>query len=160
MPAQLKLYEDFEGYNAYPLQDAEKMIRTKIGKQVRIMRDEVDKCLSNAKEHGKEKLISEILTLEKRIDRMITQIEERDRIYVPAYLRERITQLDEEKLEEIDSRVENILNTCEATIQQLSCAETDMHIIDRFTEINKNLRQMENLCHERSKLLVKDSAQG
>lgn len=160
MQTPLKLYENFEGYNAYPLQEAEKIIRSQIGKKVRSMREEVDKCLNLAKEHGREKLISEILALEKRIDRLIGQIEERDRIYVPAYLKERITRVDEEQLEQIDSRVEDILNSCDEIIQQLTCAETDMHVVDRFTDINNKLRQMENLCHERSKLLVKDTAQG
>ncbi len=160
MQASLKLYENFEGYNAYPLQESEKMIRSQIGKKVRSMREEVDKCLNLAREHGREKLISELFTLEKRLDRLIGQIEERDRIYVPAYLKEHITRVDEEKLEHVDGRVEDILNACDEIIQQLSCAETDMHVVDRFTDVNNKLRQMENLCHERSKLLVKETAQG
>ncbi len=156
MATETDLYNNFNGYNAYPLKDAEKIIRDRFGERIEALIMKINECINKAKGEGRLKLLSEVEKLRKRITRMKKIIDERDLVFVAPYLKDRISRLDEEKLKSVDYRVAELISMSENTIEAISCGETDIHLLDKFKKISEYFREMENRCHERSLLLKKD----
>jgi hypothetical protein len=156
MQQETDIYSDFKGYNAYPLKEAEKIIRSRFGERIEVLLEKIKDCVEKAKRERRLKTLSEVEKARKRIDRMKNLIEERDMIFIAAYLKERITAVDEEKLKTIDYRVAELIGMSETIISEIACGETDLHIIDKFTKISEYFREMENCCHERALLFRKD----
>jgi hypothetical protein len=156
MATETDLYNNFNGYNAYPLKDAEKIIRNRFGERIETLITKINECINKAKGEGRLKLLSEVEKVRKRITRMKKMIDERDLVFVAPYLKDKITRVDEEKLKSVDYRVAELISMSENTIEEISCGETDVHILDKFKKISEYFREMENRCHERSLLLKKD----
>jgi hypothetical protein len=156
MATATDLYNDFNGYNAYPLKEAEKIIRSRFGERIEALIMKINECTKKAKGEGRLKLLSEVEKVRKRITRMKKIIDERDLVFVAPYLKDKITRLDEEKLKSVDYRVAELISMSENIIEAISCGETDIHILDKFKMISEYFREMENRCHERSLLLKKD----
>jgi hypothetical protein len=150
------LYNDFNGYNAYPLKEAEKIIRSRFGERIETLIAKIHECVNKAKGKGKLKLLSEVEKVRRRITRMKKVIDERDLVYVAPYLKDKITRVDEEKLKSVDYRVAELISMSEEIVEEITCGETDVHILDKFKQISDYFREMENKCHERSLLLKKD----
>jgi len=112
--------------------------------------------VNKAKEMQMIWILGHIMAVKVRMERMQKQIKDRDTLFVPANLKEKISRLDEDKLKAVDFRLVELIQLNKKIIDSLSCAETDTHIIDKFTEVNKNLRDMEENCHVRSLLLKKE----
>jgi len=150
------IYRDFKGYNAYPVQEAEKIIRSRFGERIDALLEKINDCVAKAKSERRLKTLSEVEKARRRIVRMKNIIEERKMIFVAHYLKEQITAVDEEKLKIIDYRVAELIGMSETIISEIACGETDLHIIDKFTKISECFREMENRCHERALLLRRD----
>lgn len=150
------LYSNFNGYNAYPLKEAEKIIRSRFGERIEALSAKIHECVNKARGEGKLKLLSEVEKVRRRIMRMKKMIDERDLVFVAPYLKDKITRVDEEKLKSVDYRVAELISMSENTIEEISCGETDVHILDKFKQISDYFREMENRCHERSLLLKRD----
>lgn len=156
MKSKINIYKDFKGYNAYPVAEAEKIIRGRILAEFNKLLEKIAGCEQKSKDMKLIKILQHILAAKSRMERMKNDIKERDNIFVPVYLKERIAHLDEEKLKAVDSRVVELIGMNMEILESLSCAETDPYIIDKFTRINENLREMENCCHSRALLLKKE----
>jgi len=156
MKSKPNIYKDFNGYNACPLDEAEKIIRGRLLNDFSTLIEKVEGCVENAKNMRLIKILEHILAVKKRMERMESEMKERDNIFVPVYLKARIAQVDEEKLKTVDFRLIELIDMNREILDELSCAEADIHIIDKFTRINENLREMENHCHSRSLLLKKE----
>jgi len=156
MKDKIDIYKDFKGYNAYPLREAEKIIRNRILEEFSKLTEMVGGCVNKAKEMQMIWILGHIMAVKVRMERMQKQIKDRDTLFVPANLKEKISRLDEDKLKAVDFRLVELIQLNKKIIDSLSCAETDTHIIDKFTEVNKNLRDMEENCHVRSLLLKKE----
>jgi len=156
MKDKIDIYKDFKGYNAYPLREAEKIIRNRILEEFSKLTEMVGVCVNKAKEMQMIWILGHIMAVKVRMERMQKQIKDRDTLFVPANLKEKISRLDEDKLKAVDFRLVELIQLNKKIIDSLSCAETDTHIIDKFTEVNKNLRDMEENCHVRSLLLKKE----
>lgn len=156
MKKKINIYKGFKGYNAYPLVEAEKIIRGRISDEFSKLIEKVDGCVEKSKSQRLIKILEHILAVKKRMERMKNEIKERDNLFVPVYLKARIAHLDEEKLKEVDFRLMELIETNMELIESLTCAEGDTHITDKFTRVNENLREMENKCHARALLLKKE----
>ena len=156
MKSEINIYKDFNGYNAYPLAEAERIIRGRILTEFSKLIKQIEGCEEKARSMRLIKILQQIVTVKNRMERMKKDIKERDNIFVPAYLKERIARVDEEKLKVVDSRLIELINLNKEILESLSCAEVDTHITDKFTTINENLREMENNCHSRALLLKKE----
>ena len=118
--------------------------------------EKVAGCEEKAKHMRLIKILEHIIAVKSRMERMKKQIKERDDVFVPVYLKARIVHVDEEKLKTIDFQLAELIAMSKEILESLSCAEADTHIIDKFTRINENLREMENNCHTRALILKKE----
>ena len=156
MKDKIDIYKDFNGYNAYPLVEAERIIRGRILNEFSKLLEKVAGCEEKAKRMRLIKILEHIIAVKSRMERMKKQIKERDDLFVPVYLKARIAHVDEEKLKTIDFRLVELIAKSKEILESLSCAEADTHIIDKFTRINEDLREMENNCHARALILKKE----
>ena len=153
---KIDIYKDFKGYNAYPLVEAEKIIRTRILDAFKELVGQMEGCEQRAKSMRMLWILEHIVVLKRRMERMKTQIEKRDEIFIPVYLKARIAHLDEDKLKQIDHRLVELIGMIMDIIDSLSCAETDTNIADKFTQSSDHLREMESNCQERALILKKE----
>ncbi len=147
------IHHDFDGYGAHPLSQGERLIRERMLECLNGLRERNELCLSRAREEGREKLMSQIMTVKRRLERISEDIRESGSGM--QYRLERISAGDERALRQKDQRIADIIAGCSGIIDALSCSETDMHIIDRYSRIMSDLGEVENLFHERWKLLKK-----
>lgn len=147
------VYDDFKGYNCYPIGTGEEMIRARMIDLFDRIIKKNETCLIKARDKGMEKLMSRILAVKTRMDRMrkeMTHVEPD-----VEYRFEPLSPADEETLKEIDGAMENIIRQTLDAIEPLTCMETDMHISDRFAMMDSSLREIENLCHKRTAIFKK-----
>ncbi|HOO71652.1 MAG TPA: hypothetical protein PK926_07810 [Spirochaetota bacterium] len=147
------LYQDFPGYKAGSLVEADRFIRHRFVEICSDVLARVNRCYDQSREKGKLKLASEIEQVKRRLAKLEREIEERELSYLPPFLKEGIASVDHEKLSDVDHAIYDVFQKCTRNLEGLTCHEQDMHIIDRFTSINSLLREIEGKCHERMKLL-------
>jgi hypothetical protein len=156
MKEKFDIYRDFKGYNAYPLMEAERIIRGRILQEFSKLIQMVEGCEKKAGDMRLIWILEHITVLMRRMQRMKREIEERNEVFVPVYLKARIAHLDEEKLKQIDYKLVELITKSREIIDTMSCAETDTRIIEKFSHINENLRQMETQCQQRALILKKE----
>ncbi len=147
------VYDKFKGYNAYPVGTGEEMIRARMVELFdRIIRKN-ETCLVKAREKGMEKLLSRILAVKTRMDRIRKEMSHCD----PGaeYKFEPLSPADEAELKEVDGRLEHVIQESISAIEPLTCMETDLHINERFAMMDTSLREIEALCHKRKALFRK-----
>ena len=86
MSDNIDLYTDFNGYNAYPIKEAEKIIRKRFSVRMGGLIEKIQGCKEKAKEMHRLKELSEVEKVLKRMERMKKEISERDHIFVAPYL--------------------------------------------------------------------------
>ena len=156
MKDKTDIYKNFKGYSGQPLADAEKTIRTRILKEFGGLIRLLEGCEEKARSLRMIKILQHIVALKTRMKRMQKKIQERDELFVPAYLKAHLSHIDEEKLKKIDFKLMELITDNERIIDSLSCAETDTHLMEKFTRLNENLREMDNNCHQRALALKKE----
>ncbi len=147
------VYDKFNGYNAYPLGKGDQIIRTRMVELFdRIIRKN-ETCLVKARDKGMEKLMSRILAVRSRMDRIRKEMSH----FEPGveYKFDPISPEDLSVLKEIDGRLEQIIQESVSAIESLTCMETDLHISDRFAMMDTSLREIESLCHRRMAIFRK-----
>jgi len=100
-----------------------------------------------------EKIYSRILAIQKRMDRIKGEMEQNDKS--AAYRFENLTQEDETGIRSLDVELEKIIGDCAEKIDSLTCMETDVHIYNTFSDIESNLRKIEEHFHKRKELFKK-----
>jgi hypothetical protein len=156
MSIDSNIYGDFKGYNAYQVSDAEKIIRRRHSNNFSRLIQKIEECEKKAKEQRQLKILERILTIKNRMVRMQRDLDERDAVPMTFSMKERLAHVDEERLKKIDFRVVELMSQCEQIMETLTCSETDMHIIEKFSTINDRLRELDEQCHERMKVLRKE----
>jgi hypothetical protein len=147
------VYDQFKGYNCYPIGMGEEMIRSRMVELFdRIIRKN-ETCLVRARDKGMEKLMSRILAVKTRMERMRKEMTHVDPNV--EYKFEPMSPADESALKEIDGKMEIIIQQTIDAIEPLTCMETDMHISERFAMMDSSLREIENLCHKRMAIFKK-----
>jgi hypothetical protein len=156
MSIDSNIYGDFKGYNAYQISDAEKIIRRRHSDNFSRLIEKIEECEKKARDQRQLKILEGILTIKNRMVRMKRDLDERDAIYMTFSMKERLAQVDEERLKKIDFHVVELMAQCEQIMETFTCSETDMHIIEKFATINDHLRKMEEQCHDRMKVFRKE----
>ncbi len=147
------VYDQFNGYNAYPLGKGEQMIRTRLMELFDKIISKNETCLVRAKDKGLEKLMSRILAVRSRMERIRKEMSHVD----PGveYKFEPLSPADESALKEFDGKLESVIRQCYTGIESLTCMETDMHITERFATMDSFLREIEHLYHQRMEIFKK-----
>jgi len=147
------VYDKFNGYNAYPLKTGERMVRGKLIELFNKIIKKNETCLIKARDKGLEKLLSRILAVKKRMERIKNEMEQID--HGVEYRFEKIAERDETAMRKADLSIENTIDQCAKLIDSLTCMETDMHISERFAKMDSLLREIENLFHQRMEIFKK-----
>jgi hypothetical protein len=152
------IYDKFEGYNAYPLGTAEQMVRRKLIELFDKIINKNETCLIKARDKGMEKLMSRILAVKIRMQRIQKVMSHTD----PGaeYKFEPLSPADVSVLKEVDGKLENVIQQCLSGIESLTCMETDMLINRRFAMMDDSLREIERLFHNRMKVFKKNRIYG
>jgi len=141
------LYNDFNGYNAYPQGYGEEMIRGRLSELFGKLIEKNNGCLAKSREMGMEKIMSRVLQVKTRMERMKHEMEHR--IIGGEFKLEKMPDEDVSDLREVDLSLENHMNQIYDIMESLTCMETEMHISERFAQVSTYLREIENLCHRR-----------
>ncbi|HRZ27717.1 MAG TPA: hypothetical protein P5346_15815 [Spirochaetota bacterium] len=144
------VHHDFKGYGAYQLSISEKMIRQRLIEGLKDLADKNETCLIKARSQGREKLVSQILSVKKLIGRIIEESETSQSGAV--YRLERIQPSDEEAATDTDRDIEKLISESGGIINALTCSETDMHLADRFVDMIAKMNEIEKLLHKRQKI--------
>jgi hypothetical protein len=147
------VYDKFNGYNAYPLGTGEQMVRARMIELFEKIIKKNETCLIKAKDKGLEKILSRILAVKKRMERIKGEMSHLDS--GADYRFEKISEKDELALREVDVSLEDTIRQCANLIDSLTCLETDMHISGRFAAMDSFLREIEHLFHKRMELFKK-----
>ncbi len=156
MSIDSNIYDDFKGYNAYQISDAEKIIRRRHSNNFSRLIEKIAECEKKARDQRQIKILESILSIKNRMVRMKKDVDGRDAIFMTFSMKERLAQVDEQRLKQVDFHVVELMSQCEQIMETLTCSETDMHIIEKFSTINDRLREMEEQCHDRMKVFKKE----
>lgn len=154
MNTETDIYKDFNGYNAYPLIDAEKIIRERQIKNFNRCIELIKGCEKKAKEMKTVKILERVISLKKKMARLENEFAERGNILKNASKNLTFNRVDEDKLKKIDYDVAGKISGITETLEALSCAETDIHINKKFSAINSDLNEIEKNCKERLLILL------
>ncbi|GEM_PF-427033 len=156
MVAVTRIHQDFDGYAAGSIETAERYVRERIGELVNGLAAKIRHCSVKARENGRIKLLSEIEPLRNRIEKIQRRMTESESIYFPPHIRQGMAKVDDAAVRECDRKIEMSLNSCSEIADSLTCAESDTHIIERFSAMAGYLRKFETLYAERRMALKKE----
>ena len=147
------IYDKFNGYNAYPPGKGEQMVRARMIELFEKIIKKNETCLIKAKDKGLEKLMSRILAVKMRMDRIKGEMAHSNT--GAEYKLEALSPEDVTVLQEVDVSLEKTIGQCSELIDSLTCMETDMHISERFAMMDTFLREIDHLLHQRTELFKK-----
>jgi len=148
---------EFDGYARLSLWDADRMVREFLVGRLENLTGKVRECSEKARAQGREKLLSEIDTIERRLSRIRDLTVYREGSYVPPYMKQGISRADTQSLNETDGRLEALIDEAFAMISDLSCSEKDLYIIDKLSAISGVMRSFESDLNSRSRLLKREA---
>lgn len=151
------IYDKFDGYNAYPAGEGEVIIRQRLAEVFGRLIEKNESCLDKARDMGLEKIMSRVLQVKTRMDRMKSEMDHR---LIGGHKIEKMPESDESELRELDLALESFMNRTYEIMDSLTCMETDMHISDKFSQVSNHLREIENMCHKRVDILKRNRVFG
>jgi hypothetical protein len=150
------IHADFKGYNAYPLAEADGMIRERFIRLLAGLSSHMGECSSKAKTEARIKLLSEINTIASKIERIQKDVQHCCPGYITPDIMLGTAGVDEHALMDLDLRMERALRLCSDVMSSMTCAETDIFILDKLASISGNLGEFHTAFHERFKLFKKE----
>lgn len=155
MNNQVDIYKDFKGYNSYPIQESERIIRERhMGNFIKCA-GLIKNCEDKARDGRSVKILEKVMVLRKKISNLENEFEKKSNILKTADARIKIDNVDEEKLKKIDYKVAEAMAKIAGILGSMKCAETDMFINTKFSDINKYLNEIETECRERLLVFLK-----
>lgn len=145
-----KLYENFDGYNAYPAGTGEEMIRSRLSELFSRIMEKNNTCLIKAKDMGMEKIMSRVLQVKTRTERMKKEMDHK--LIGGEYTFDKLSPSDESELREVDLLLEKYIIQAYAIIEPLTCLETDIHISEHFAQMSNCFMEIEHLFHKRTEI--------
>lgn len=142
-----KIHEGFNGYGKSPLHEGEHLIRERLVGCLGSLRSKNEGCLVKAREEGREKILERILSVKTRVERIADDAEKS--MSGVKYKLGSMPAQDEAAARTIDERIEEIIGQCAGIVDNLSCHEPDMNILERYTVIMEHLGEVEELLHRR-----------
>ncbi len=146
----------FDGYAKMSLLDADRKVREVLAGRLDDLLGKVHECSVKARNDGREKLLSEIDTFERRLTRLREMTVFHEGSYVPPYMKQGIARVDTKSLNEIDGRLEALIDEAYGMISDLSCAEKDLKVIAKLSAISGTLRNYESELNVRSMMLKQE----
>jgi hypothetical protein len=146
----------FDGYAKLSLLDADRKVRDVLAGRLSDLKAKVHECSQKARSEGREKLLSEIDTIERRLSRLRDMTAFHEGSYIPPYTKQGISRIDTKSLNDIDGRLETLIEDAYGMISDLSCAEKDLNIIAKLSAISGILRNYESELNARSILLKQE----
>lgn len=152
------IYNNFNGYNQYPAGVGEEMIRGRLSELFDRIISKNSECLVKAKDKGMEKIMSRVLQVKARTERIKKDM---DRKFIGGeYNFDKISLSEESELREIDLLIEKYILQAYAVIEPLTCLETDEHISEHFAEMNNCLMEIEHLFQKRVEIFKRKRVYG
>ncbi len=145
------IHEDLKGCQGYPIAESERIVRERIIECMKHIQAKNEHCLARARAAGKEKLLSEIESLKKRIEKIRGYMENTGR--GAHYKFEKLPAARERRLQELDAKLWDLLSHFAGRLDQLSCSDTDVHVIEHYTRMNAHLGEIDRAFHERMKII-------
>ena len=155
MKSETDIYRDFTGYNSYPIQESERIIRERHMNNFSRCMELINGCEEKVKAGRTTKILEKIISMKKKMSRMKEEFQRKADVLKTADTRISIGNVDEEKLKKIDWGVAESMKKIEDTLSSMTCAETDMFINTKFSDINKYLNDIEIECRERLLVFLK-----
>lgn len=152
------LYEKFDGYNAYPAGEGEEIIRGRLFELFDMIVKKNEECLVKAKDMGMEKIMSRVLQVRTRTERMKKEMDHK--FIGGKYNFDKISPAEQNELRQTDLSLEKNILQAYAVIEPLTCLETDMHISEHFSEISNCLREIESLFQKRRDIFKRKRVYG
>lgn len=146
----------FDGYAKMSLLDADRKVRDVLVGRLDELLGKVHECSLKARNEGREKLLSEIDTIERRLSRLRDMTAFHECSYIPPYMKQGIASVDTKSLNEIECRLEAFIDEAWGMISDLSCAEKDLKIIAKLSAINGTLRNYESELNTRGMMLKQE----
>ncbi len=147
---------EFDGYDNLSLMDADKLVRHLLEEKLEGLAEKVHSCSEKARETGREKLLSEMETISRRLTRIKEMTAFKEGSYVPPFLKEKILKADTDSLKKIDNRLMGLIDEALSLITELSCSEQDLYIITKLSGMSTLLRNYEAELAGRNKLLKQE----
>lgn len=141
------IYDSFKGYNEYPSGIGEEMIRSRLSEQFDKIIKKNEECLVKAKDMGMEKIMSRVLQVKTRTERIKKEMDHK--IIGGEYTFDKINASDESELREVDLLLEKYIQKAAGIIEPMTCLETDMKISEHFAELSNCFMEIEHLFHKR-----------
>ena len=155
MNDQTDIYRDFKGYNSYPIQESERIIRERHMNNFSRFMELINGCEKKVKAGRTTKILEKIISMKKKMSRMKEEFQRKADVLKTADTRISIGNVDEEKLKKIDWGVAESMKKIEEILSSMTCAETDMFVNTKFSDINKYLNDIEIECRERLLVFLK-----
>ena len=115
----------------------------------------INGCEEKVKAGRTTKILEKIISMKKKMSRMKEEFQRKADVLKTADTRISIGNVDEEKLKKIDWGVAESMKKIEEILSSMTCAETDMFINTKFSDINKYLNDIEIECRERLLVFLK-----
>lgn len=144
------IYDNFKGYNAYPAGGGEEMIRNRLSELFNKIIKKNEECLVKAKDMGMEKIMSRVLQVKTRTERIKKEMDHK--IIGGEYTFDKISASDESELREVDLKLEKFIQKAYNIIEPMNCLETDMKISEHFAELTSCFMEIEHLFHKRTEI--------
>lgn len=152
------LYNNFNGYNEYPAGEGEELIRIRLSEQFDKIVKKNEECLLKAKDLGMEKIMSRVLQIKTRTERMKKEMDHK--FIGGEYKFDKLSSEEEDELRETDLSLEKYILQAYAVIEPMTCLETDLHIVEHFTEMSNHLREIEHLFQKRMDIFKRKRVYG
>ncbi|MCU0822093.1 MAG: hypothetical protein MUC95_06425 [Spirochaetes bacterium] len=149
MNNQTDIYKDFKGYNSYAVQESERIIRERHMNNFLKCAELIKNCEEKTKAGKGVKILEKVMVLRKKMSNLEKEFEKKADILKTAGMSIKINHVDEERLKAIDFNVAGAMGKIEEILGSMTCAETDMLINTKFSDINKYLNDIEIECRER-----------
>ena len=151
------IYKDFRGYNGNNIIESEKIIRDRLLNNLQKFKEQIIQCEVKAKDHKSIKILERIITIKNRITRIEKEFEKRSDVIGHVYSETRVSRVNEEELEKIDTRVDELISMCCEILASMSCFETDMNFLHNISMVKAALKKIEEKCHVRMNIFLKQN---
>ncbi|HDP80930.1 MAG TPA: hypothetical protein ENN21_08830 [Spirochaetes bacterium] len=137
----------------YSFFESESLIKEKIGACGAEMSRTIDACMEKARSEGREKFLSEVVTLRGKIERI--QGEAAREGAGARYKIEHLSEADKNAIRETDEKLLSALGECAGLLDAFACSGMSMDSVDRYSALNAHLEELRRLFQERALLFKK-----
>lgn len=151
------LHEGFAGYTAQSVRDADLFIRERIGARLGAVLARMKGCVEKCREHRSIKLCSEIGSVARKCESILSEcVKGPSGVLLESLssdLARSNTPVENEKIIALEDTIDHDIAYCERITGTMTCVQTDTHIIETLSGLDRALNGIRQGLHERAKLL-------